>query len=78
MAVEEGVRAVLLEVIEVYPLLQVGSGRDQLAQDEQGPSEDAVGFQEERGVLLVLGKAEKPLPQLVGSLVLCPHEMKLC
>ena len=35
-----------------------------------------MGFQEEGGILLVLYKAEKPLPEIVGSLVLRPHEVK--
>jgi len=57
-------RAMILEVIEGRPLLQVSSGSGQFSQKEQGGPQRVVGLQEERTVLDLLGQGEQLLPQL--------------
>ena len=60
--------AVLLGVVEGHPLLQVGRARGKLSKPEQSSAQDAVGLQEERGVLGTLGQGEELFRQLLRCL----------
>ena len=66
----------LLGIVEGDALLQVGTGRDELAQPEQGISQSAVPLQEERRVVLALRQGEELLGQLTGALEVPPHIIK--
>ena len=67
-AVEQGVSAVLLGIVEGPPLRQVDLGRGERSAPHQGGPQRVVGLQEERCVVDRLGQAEEPLPQR-----LCPR-----
>jgi hypothetical protein len=59
--------AILLGGIQGNALLQVGTGRDKLAEIQQAISQGAVRLQEECWVVLTLGEGEEPLSQLTGG-----------
>jgi len=68
---------VLLGIIPGHALLQMGSGRAQLAEMVQSIAQRSVGHYEECGVLEVLGQTEKLLSQLLCRLVLRSPIMKI-
>jgi hypothetical protein len=74
--IEEGLRTVLLGVVEGDTLLQVGSGRGQLSQEKQDAPQPPVGLHEECWVLRTVGQLEELLSQLMCRLVLRPHLIK--
>ena len=54
-AVEHGMGAVPLRIIEPHPLVQVGSGSGELAAKEQAGPQGVMGLEQEIGVLEALG-----------------------
>jgi hypothetical protein len=55
---------VLLDIVEGYPLLQVGSGSTQLPEEPQRDPQRPVGLQQQGRVLDALSHGEELLPQL--------------
>ena len=76
LPIEESMGAVLLRVVQGHALLQVGTGRDQLAQPEQGISQGAVPLQEERRIVVPLRQGEEVFGQLTGGLQVPPYIIK--
>jgi hypothetical protein len=66
---------VLLGVEGNNLLLQVGLGGGQLSKQVQSSAQEAVGPQEERGVLGTLGQSEELFRQLLRCMVLRPLEI---
>jgi len=62
-AIEKGMRAVLLEVVEGHTLLCVLASRGYFSEVERGGPQRVVGLQEESGILYTLSQTEELLPQ---------------
>ena len=68
IAIQKGVGAMLLGIVERQALLQVGPGGGELAQPDQGIPQHIVGHQQELHLADPLGQASELLPQLACRL----------
>ena len=76
LPVEEGMRAVLLRIVEGDTLLQVGQGRDELAKTEQAISQGPIALQTEGRVVLALPQGKEFLCHFPGGLQVTSHFVK--
>src|SRR4029450_11250595 len=75
-AIQSDLRAVLLGIIEGYPLLEMGSRSNKLSQPEQGIAQHVMRHGEERRISQALGGTQQLLPYLKRRLILRPHIVK--
>src|SRR5689334_19667323 len=66
----------VLRIVEGYPLLQVGAGRDELAEMKQRNPERIVDVQEARGAVHVLHECEALLAEFSRRMKIAPHHIK--
>src|SRR4029450_9405058 len=64
LPIAEGMSPVPPEVVEMYPLREMGLGSSELSQVVQGVPEGIVGLQEKSQVSDMLGQGEEVLPEL--------------
>ncbi len=76
-AVERGMGAVPLRIIELHPLFQVWPGGSQLAAREQGGPQRVVGLEQQVRVLEALGQAEELLPQRPPRLIFSAYPIRM-
>src|SRR5438046_670609 len=75
-AIEQGMRAMVLGIVEGDAVLQVPVGRGQLSKRQHRGSQRVVGLQEERRNPGVLRQSEELFSQLTCRLQLSTYEIK--
>ena len=75
-AIEEGMRAVLLGIVQGNALLQVRAGRGEFSTHRTRLPPCHMGLQQETGILYALGQVQALLCQFVRRLELRPRVIK--